>query len=175
VPSALVIFESIYGNTREVAEAIGSGLGASGDVEVKPIHEVEQSALAATDLVVVGGPTHMHGLASSMSRKMAVKAAEDESVEVDDSAHEELALRSWLAHTELPGGRAAAFDTRVDKSPMLTGSAARGIAKRLRRSGYEIVADPESFFVEDSEGPLAEGELERAREGGASLVAAGAG
>jgi flavodoxin len=171
MPSALVVYESIYGNTRAIAEAIGGGLGSAMDVEVTPVSEVEQRSLAGADLVVVGGPTHMHGLASSMSRKMAVKAAEDEGVDVDESAREELGIRAWLSNSKLPGGRAAAFDTRIDKSPTLTGTAARGIAKRLRRSGYEIVAGPESFFVEDSEGPLADGELERAREWGASLAA----
>ena len=170
MPSALVVFESIYGNTRAVAEAIGGGLGSGMEVEVRAVNEVEPDSLSGADLVVVGGPTHMHGLASSMSRKMAVKGAEDEGVEVEASAREELGLRAWLAKSKLPGGRGAAFDTRIDKSPTLTGSAARGIAKRLRRSGYEIVADPESFFVEDAEGPLADGELERAREWGGSLA-----
>jgi hypothetical protein len=134
------------------------------------VNEVTPDSLSAADLLVVGGPAHMHGLASSMSRKMAVRAADDEDVEVDESAREELVLRAWISKSELPGGRAAAFDTRIDRSPMLTGSAARGIAKRLRSNGYEIVADPESFFVEDSEGPLADGELERARDWGASLA-----
>ena len=68
---------------------------------------------------------------------------------------------------------AAAFDTRIDKPPALTGVAARGIAKRLGRRGWKLVAEPESFFVEDSEGPLADGELERAREWGKALAHAG--
>jgi hypothetical protein len=66
------------------------------------------------------------------------------------------------------GTAAAAFDTRADKSPWLTGAASRGIAKRLRRRGYEVLST-ESFLVEDSEGPLVEGELERARAWGADL------
>jgi len=53
----------------------------------------------------------------------------------------------------------------------MTGSAARGIAKRLRHHGYEVEWT-ESFFVDDAEGPLADGELERAREWGATLRAA---
>ena len=59
-------------------------------------------------------------------------------------------------------GRAAAFDTRFDKPAFLTGSAAKGIAKRLRQRGFELVAEPESFFVLGTEGPLKDGELERA-------------
>jgi hypothetical protein len=76
----------------------------------------------------------------------------------------------WLAERKGDGKKAAAFDTRIDKSPMLTGAASRGIAKRLKKAGYEVVADPESFFVDDSEGPLAEGELDRAKAWGASLA-----
>jgi hypothetical protein len=57
----------------------------------------------------------------------------------------------------------------LDKSPAVTGAAARGIARRLRRRGYQVVGD-ESFLVEDAEGPLADGELERARAWGAELA-----
>lgn len=81
------------------------------------------------------------------------------------------AMRSFLGRLpEVGGGTAACFDTRFDKSPLLTGSAAKAIAKKLGRLGYELVAPPESFFVVDSEGPLTDGELERARAWGASLV-----
>ena len=167
--AAAVVFESIYGNTREVANAIAAGLG--GDTVVSAVGDVDEAALTETELVVVGGPTHMHGLATSMSRKMAVKGAEEDSdVELDPAARSERGVRDWLADLG-GGGAAAAFDTRIDKSPALTGSAARGIAKRLRRRGFTVVADPESFFVDDAEGPLVEGELERAREWGASLRA----
>ena len=167
--AAVVVFESIYGNTREVANAVAAGLG--GDTVVAAVGDVDEAALTETELVVVGGPTHMHGLATSMSRKMAVKGAEEDSdVELDPAARSERGVRDWLADLG-GGGPAAAFDTRIDKSPALTGSAARGIAKRLRRRGFTVVADPESFFVDDAEGPLVEGELERAREWGASLRA----
>jgi len=167
--AAVVVFESIYGNTREVANAVAAGLG--GDTVVAAVGDVDEAALTETELVVVGGPTHMHGLATSMSRKMAVKGAEEDGdVELDPAAKSERGVRDWLA--DLAGsGAAAAFDTRIDKSPALTGSAARGIAKRLRRRGFSVVADPESFFVDDAEGPLVEGELERAREWGVSLRA----
>ena len=89
---------------------------------------------------------------------------------VEPGAADGPGLRRWLSQRSGDGKRAAAFDTRLDRSPILTGAAARGIARRLRRRGYEVIADPESFLVEDSEGPLAEGELERARAWGASLV-----
>ena len=72
---------------------------------------------------------------------------------------------------ELPrgAGRAAAFDTRFDKPTFLTGSAAKGIAKRLRAKGYTLVTPPESFFVDGTEGPVHEGDLERAAEWAAGL------
>lgn len=167
---ALVVHESMYGNTRAVAEAIAEGLGSGGEVEVSPVHEVSDDAVAGAELLVVGGPTHMHGMASKMSRKAAVQAAEDDGIEVEPGATQEPSLRTWLARVPADGKRAATFDTRIDKPPALTGVAARGIAKRLRRRGCELVAGPESFFVEDSEGPLAEGELERAREWGRGLA-----
>ena len=68
------------------------------------------------------------------------------------------------------GRRAAAFDTRIDKPPALVGSAARRIAKRLERRGFELLAPPESFFVLDADGPLADGELERAAGWAAGLA-----
>jgi hypothetical protein len=164
---ALVTYESIYGNTRSIAEAIAEGLRPVGVVEVKPVHEADD---AGVDLLVVGGPTHMHGMTSSLSRRMAVKAGEEDGVEVEPGAGEEQGLRQWLGKRSGQGRMAAAFDTRADASPRLTGAASRGISRRLQRGGYNLVADPESFLVEDSEGPLAAGELERARAWGARLA-----
>jgi flavodoxin len=164
--NALVVYESVYGNTRAIAEAIGEGIGGA---TVMPVSTAGD--LAEADLVVVGGPTHMHGLASKRSREMAVDAAkEDPGVQLDVNASAEPGLRTWLH--DLPraeGVRAATFDTRLDKSPWLTGLASRGIAKRLRQRGYDVIAS-ESFLVEDSEGPLADGELDRARAWGRQLA-----
>lgn len=164
---ATVVYESIYGNTRAIAEAIGEGLGGA---SVVPVANAPAS-LAEVDLLVVGGPTHMHGLATQRSRQIAVEGAhEDKGTHVDPDATEGPGLRTWLADmADRDGGRAAAFDTRLDKAPWFTGLASRGIAKRLRRHHYEI-AGTESFLVEDSEGPLADGELDRARAWGAELA-----
>jgi hypothetical protein len=80
-------------------------------------------------------------------------------------------LRDLLSQLpEATGRRAAAFDTRIGKPKVVTGSAAKGIAKRLRRHGYELVAEPESFVVDDTHGPLHAGELERARQWGRDLA-----
>ncbi len=168
---AVVAYESIYGNTRQIAEAVASGLEPLGEVRVVSVNRGDAGAADGADVLIVGGPTHMHGLATSMSRKQAVQAAEEEEdVSVEPGAADGPGLRKWLSERSGDGRPAAAFDTRLDRSPVLTGAAARGVAKRLRRRGYELIADPESFFVEDSEGPLAEGELDRARAWGASLV-----
>ena len=165
--SALVIYESVYGNTRAIAEAIAEGLGGA---DVVAVHEAPDRP-EGIDLLVVGGPTHLHGLATVRSRQAGVDAMnEDGAGHVEPGATEEPGLRAWLA--DLPdghGAKAATFDTRLDRSPWLTGVASRGIARRLRHRGYEIV-DRESFLVEESEGPLAPGELERAREWGRTLA-----
>ena len=168
--NALVVYESMYGNTRAIAEAVAEGLGGASVVSVAKA----PAELSEVDLLVVGGPTHMHGLATNRSRQMAAEAAhEDKGTHVEPDAAEGPGLRGWLA--ELPdrdGGRAAAFDTRLDKAPWLSGLASRGIAKRLRRHHYEIVGS-ESFLVEDGEGPLEEGELDRAHAWGAELAGSG--
>lgn len=152
---AVITFESIYGNPRAVAEAVAEGM--------RP--------LAGEDLLVVGAPTHMHGLPTSLSRKMAAQASEEEGGPLDPGATAGPGIRSWLSEQSGNGRFAAAFDTRADGRPALTGSAARGIAKRLRKRGFELVVEPESFLVEDAEGPLADGELERAREWGSVIAA----
>jgi hypothetical protein len=167
----VVAYESMYGNTRQVAEAIAAGLESLGDVEVVSVHEGGEDAAEGAGLLVVGGPTHMHGMTTSMSRKAAAQAAEeDEDVELEPRAADGPGLREWLSRREGHGKGAAAFDTRIEKSAVVTGAASRGIAKRLRRRGFDVLADPESFFVEDSEGPLADGELDRARAWGSALA-----
>jgi Flavodoxin domain len=165
--NALVVYESMYGNTRAIAEAIAEGMGGA---EVLPVHEAGQPA-EHPDLLVVGGPTHVHSLATIRSRHMAVEAIqEDGTAHVEPGATEEPGLRAWLRDLPDGGGiHAAAFDTRLDRSPWLTGVASRAIAKRLRRRGYEVLAS-ESFLVEASEGPLEEGELDRARDWGRELA-----
>ncbi len=165
--NALVVYESVYGNTRAIAEAVAEGLGGA---SVVPVSKAGDAA-AKAELLVVGGPTHMHGLSSTRSRQMAVEAAhEDAGTHIDPDAAAEPGLRAWIR--DLPtavGVRAAAFDTRLDKAPWFTGVASRGIAKRLRHRGYDVITT-ESFLVNDSEGPLEEGELDRAKQWGRQLA-----
>jgi len=168
---SLVVYESVYGNTRAIAEAIAAGLTAAGH-ESKAVAVADAPRAPDVDLLIVGGPTHMHGLTTSMSRRLAVKAAEEDAQHVEQDAGAELGLRQWLRG--LPSSddrRAAAFDTRGAANAALTGSAAKGIARRLSHHGYVVVAS-DSYLVDDSEGPLRDGELERARTWAEQLVSA---
>jgi hypothetical protein len=114
----------------------------------------------------------MHGLTTSLSRRMAVKAAEEDEHHVEPGADSDLGLRQWLKGLpQREGAPAAAFDTRGDAKAALTGSAARGIARRLRHHGYTVI-DSASYLVEDSEGPLQEGELGHAQAWARTLVSA---
>src|SRR5688500_14025752 len=156
--NALVVYESMYGNTRALAEAIAASLSQHG-CSATAVSVVEAPDAPDVDLLVVGGPTHMHGLATNMTRKMAAKAGEQAGAAVEPGATAERGLRQWLRG--LPhdhAGRAASFDSRGDANAKLTGSACRGIARRLRHAHYDVVASA-SFLVDDSEGPLAAGEL----------------
>jgi hypothetical protein len=167
---AVVVYESMYGNTHAVAERIGAGLEATFDVLVCPVEGATPETLANTDLLVVGGPTHMHGMTLSSTRKSAVEAAaKDADLEVDPDA-EGPGLRDWF--DGLPkelSVSAAAFDTRMDGPPMFTGRASKGIARRLRHHGLELIAGPESFIV-DKHNHLLDGEADRAQEWASKLA-----
>lgn len=167
----LIVYESIYGNTHATAERIADGLRPAGEVVVVPVAEATAEHVAAADLLVVGGPTHMHGMSTSLTRKMGVKAAGDAHGDlVVDPDAEGPGIRDWLGELgKVDGPRAVAFDTRMDGKPALTGRASRGIARRLEHHGFSVVADPESFLV-DKENHLLAGEAERASSWGAALA-----
>ncbi|MCU0261675.1 MAG: flavodoxin domain-containing protein [Ilumatobacteraceae bacterium] len=168
---AVVVYESMFGNTHVVADHIAEGMRPDHDVTVVPVDEATAEVLAGVELLVVGGPTHAHGMVSEASRTSAVEMAHrpGSGLELDPDAEGE-GLRHWFHHLpKLPGVRAAAFDTRMGSvSPIVSGRASKGIAKRLRHHGLELAADPESFLV-DKENHLIEGEALRAREWGESL------
>ncbi len=158
---ALVVYESMYGNTHAVAGHVATGLRAVYEVTVVPV--------AGADLLVVGGPTHMHRLSSPASRRMAAQAAAKpgSGLTLDPDACGP-GLRDWLK--DLRGGPAlaAAFDTRLTGVPAFTGQASRGIGRLLKRHGYRLIAAPESFLV-GQQNTLLEGEAARARRWGAAL------
>ena len=160
---ALVVYESWFGNTRRVAEEVAAALKADGEVELLSVDDPLPS-LENVDLLVVGAPTHVHGLSRPVSRKSAI---EQRGREGDVG----IGMRGWLE--ELPPldvPPIAVFDTRAHKSALLVGSAAHVLARRLRRRGYRLAAEPQSFFVTGTPGPLEEGEVERAGEWARSLT-----
>jgi flavorubredoxin len=165
---AVVVYESLFGNTHEVAEAVAEGLRDAAEVDVASVKDSSPELVRGADLLVVGGPTHAHGMASTLTRKGAMDDSKKKGKPVPDI--EGPALREWFDALGTTEGRAAAFDTRLPPPKLVTGSAARGIAKRLRRHGYDVIGE-ESFVVDHSEGPPSEGELDRAREWGRTLVA----
>lgn len=170
----VVVYESMYGNTHLIASAIADGLRASAEVAVVPVDGADEALLADADLVVVGGPTHVHGMTRESTRKAAVEAAEkpDADLELDPDA-EGQGLREWFDALDDRKQRApaAAFDTRMHGPTAVTGRASKGIAKRLRAHGFELVAEPESFLV-TKENHLEDHEIEHAKEWGTSLLAA---
>jgi flavodoxin len=160
---SLVVYESWFGNTRRVAEEIAGALAHEGQVDLVTVDEAVP-ALEGVDLLVVGAPTHVHGLSGKRSREAALEQGAE--------GEQGIGVRDWIEAlpTDARGSRAAAFDTRANKPVLLVGSAARGIARRLRQRGYVLAVEPQSFFVHGTPGPLEEGELERAAEWGKALA-----
>jgi hypothetical protein len=160
-----VVYESYFGHTRGVAAVIAEGLRARTDVDNVDIYEVgDAPADLDVDLVVVGGPVH----AWTMSRQTT---REDGRQQVKDHGQVPISqgpgVREWL-HQLVPVADhehhlAATFDTAVKLTWFPVGSAARPEAKVLAAKGFSIVAPPEHFFVDDTDGPLLPGELDRAR------------
>jgi hypothetical protein len=170
----LVVYESMFGNTRAIAEAVASGLEGAEEVALVPVRDVTPEQVKSADLVVVGGPTHAHGMSSSQSRKGAPDYVDKFDVPlVLEQGWDGVGLRDWFGSLRDGHGRGAAFDTRADINHLLSGRASRGIADRLRHHGYRLVADPESFLV-DRQNQLLPAEVERARAWGAGLLHAAA-
>jgi hypothetical protein len=168
---AVVVYESMYGNTHQVAEAIGAGLSTAFDVSVVPVAQAGPGVLAGMDLVVVGGPTHAHGMTRATTRKAAVEAASTPAggLKIEPDAMGP-GLREWFGSLGRYPARAAAFDTRVHGPAALTGRASKGMTRLLRAHGFDVAAEPESFLVTRQD-RLVPGEFARAREWGTTLAA----
>ena len=168
---AVVIYESMYGNTHAVADEIAAGLREAAEVVVTPVDGAEPAMIEDAALVVVGGPTHAHGMSRPATRHSAVDAARKSEGALKVEPHaEDTGLREWFEALGKMSARAAAFDTRIDAPAALTGRASKGIAKQLRRHGCTLIAEPESFFV-TKDNHLEPDEDSRARRWGASLAA----
>ncbi|HLS46364.1 MAG TPA: flavodoxin/nitric oxide synthase [Ornithinicoccus sp.] len=157
----LIVYESAWGNTRAVAEAVAEGM--AGDVAPPEVVGVEAAPPLdglQVELLVVGAPTHAFGLSREGTREDAHKRGGDLLT---------TGVRDWLDAATGARLGVATFDTHVSH-PNLPGRASRSAAKKLKRLGCHLVVDPESFYVDDYEGPLLPGELERARAWGAELA-----
>jgi len=155
---ALIVYDSFFGNTEKIAQAIGQGLGSQGEVEARRVGDVTPQQLAGVQLLIVGSPTR--GFRASEATMKFLNS---------------------IPAGGLRGVKVAAFDTRMSLKDLnnailnfvfwlkLGGYAAKPIADALQKSGGELLAAPEGFFVKASEGPLHDGELERAAEWGRKI------
>jgi flavodoxin len=156
---AMVVYDSVFGNTEQVAQAMGRALGAPEDAEARRVSEVKPEQLMGLEVLIVGSPTR--AFQATPATKQLLKS---------------------IPVGGLKGVKVAAFDTRFSVeevgSAILTfmvklfGYAAEPIARRLERKGGDLALSPEGFIVEGTEGPLREGELERAADWARQVVAA---
>lgn len=160
---AIVVYESVWGNTAAIARAIAEGLGP--ETRAYPTDEVPGADLAAADLIVAGSPVFAFGLPTETIRRNILRDEAD-APKSPDLSHP--SLRSWLDGLPVGNGRSAAFETRIWWSPR---GATGTIEKRLTRLGYPPVAKGQKFVVRDKYGPLRDGELDRARAWGRELRA----
>lgn len=157
---ALVVYDSVFGNTEQVAQAMGEALEPLGDVDTHRVTAVEPEELTAVDLLIVGSPTR--GFRPTPAAKNLLKR---------------------VPPGGLDGVRVAAFDTRFAVEEMssailsflvrLFGYAAEPLANTLEKKGGELAVPPEGFIVEGTEGPLRDGELERAADWARRIAKAG--
>ena len=146
---ALVVYDSVYGNTERIAQAIGSVLGAPHEIRVRRVGDVKPADLANLNLLMVGSPTQQFRATPAIKKFLG-----------------------GIRRDELNGVQVAAFDTRLGMEDMpsrilppfvkIFGYAAKPIADGLASKGGKLVTPPEGFLVKGMEGPLKEGELERA-------------
>ena len=142
----LVVYDSVYGNTVHIARAIGGAI--NDDVKVLHVGEASPLDLEGTNLLIIGAPTQAGRPTPAM--RGFLKSA----------------TKSVIGDMKI-----AAFDTRISaKWVGIFGYAAGRIAKDLRKKGGVLVADPEPFFVNGTEGPLRDCELERAAAWAQNLI-----
>ena len=147
--NALIAYFSKFGNTRKIAEVVAEALKSEGSVRVIHTDQLTVSDLSDADLVVMGSPTHRMNLPEAVRPVF------------------ELMPRRVLHDTPV-----AAFDTSYKMSRWLAPfTAARKLTKKLRKLGGRQVVAPETFFVMEREGPLYDGELDRAGLWAESILA----
>lgn len=168
-PSALVVYESMFDNTAQTADAVVRGLRRAGlEAHAVPVTSLASTGPVEVDLLAVGAPTHAFTLSRPESRSDAVRrgAAADRA---------RIGLREWIDRA-VPGrfgtDRVVVFDTRIGRVRRLPLSAARTAARLLRRRGFQVMRKPVGFTVEQIQGPLRPGELARAERWGQLMGAA---
>lgn len=149
----LLVYDSVFGNTEKIAQTIAAALG----VEAVPVNQVEAGQLRGMELLVVGSPTRGFRPTESISK-----------------------LLNALPKNHLAGIQVAAFDTRIALETISSsalrfmvdkgGYAASTIAKALEKKSGKLLATPEGFLVTGEQGPLKDGELERAAVWGGRLL-----
>lgn len=166
--TAVVVYESLFGDAEKIARAVADGLATHLDVEVMAAKDAPPELGADVRLIVVGGPNHATGMPRPSTRKGAV-----ESYGAGAVADTSTGLHEWLEAATAPGGiSAAAFDTRMDHPKLITklDHASRTEEKLLHKLGANLVAPAEHFLVADAKGPLVGGEEDRARLWGRAIA-----
>lgn len=168
-PSALVVYESMFDNTAQVAQAIVRGLRRAGfEAHSVPVTSLASTGPVHVDLVLLGAPTHAFSLSRPSTRDDAVRqgAAPDRA---------RIGAREWITHIDsdrFGTNVVAVFDTRVTKVRRLPLAAGLTAARLLRRRGFHLLRKPVAFLVEGTRGPLMPGEDERAERWGQMIGAA---
>ena len=158
---AVVVYESLWGNTEDVAKAIAEGFGP--EAEALSTAQVTPEVAAQADVLVAGAPLQAFSLPTARVRGSIVP---DNGPAPDLTAP---TLRAWLEQLPEGHGRYAAFDTKIRWSP---GSAASVIDEHLTHAGYTPIAKSQHFVVAGKYGPLKDGEIERAKAWGKELALA---
>jgi len=147
----LIVYDSVFGNTEQIAQAIGNSLGSKENVEILRVSDMKPEQLIGLELLIVGSPTRVFKPTKAIMNFL-----------------------NKIPLNVLKGVKVAAFDTRISTADVnsrllnilvkLFGYAAKPIAYKLEKKGGSLIIPPEGFFVKDSKGPLKDGELERAAD-----------
>ena len=153
----LIVYDSVFGNTEQIAQAIGNSLGSKENVEILRVSDMKPEQLIGLELLIVGSPTRVFKPTKAIMNFL-----------------------NKIPLNVLKGVKVAAFDTRISTADVnsrllnilvkLFGYAAKPIAYKLEKKGGSLIIPPEGFFVKDSEGPLKDGELERAADWAKSIM-----
>jgi len=165
---AIVVYESMFGDNQQVAQAIAQGL-VDGGVPADPVEvgAADTNVDGDVALLVAGSPNHAWSMPRPSTRADAAEKADGPLVS------QGIGVREWLESASLPSGlRVAAYDTRGSrpKAVVRFDHASTSIDKHLRRLGGVRLTQPEHFVVADMTGPLEPGEVERARAWGGTLA-----